>query len=267
MTELSQAGTALVTGAGRRLGREMALYLARRGHDVVVHYAASRDAAEAVAAEIRALGRRATTVGADLLVEAETRSLVRAAREALGAPLTLLVNNASLFVYDNIGSMSRESWDRNIETNLRAPVALTQDFAAQAPAAEGAPGAQRARALAVNLLDQRVRKLTPEYMSYTIAKMGLWAFTQTAARALAPNVRVNAIGPGSTLRGAHQSEAQFQAQRAATPLSRGPEPEDICAALGYFIDAPSVTGQLLCVDGGQHLAWQTPDILGSKRSD
>ena len=121
----------------------------------------------------------------------------------------------------------------------------------------------RALGLVVNMLDQRVRKLTPEFMSYTIAKMGLWAFTQTAARALAPHVRVNAIGPGSTLKGEHQSAAQFDAQRAASILERGANADDIVAALHYFLDAPAVTGQLLCIDGGQHLGWKTPDILGN----
>lgn len=254
---------ALVTGAARRLGREMALYLAGRGHDVAIHYATSTDEAEAVAGEARALGVAAATLRADLLAEAETRRLIDRAAVALGGPLTVLVNNASIFEYDNIASMTRQGWDRAIETNLRAPVALTQDFAAQAPKARrGADGEARAAALVVNMLDQRVRKLTPEFMSYTIAKMGLWAFTQTAARALGPDIRVNAIGPGSTLQGAAQSAAQFRAQRAGAVLERGADAADICAALGYFLDAPTVTGQLICVDGGQHLGWRTPDILG-----
>ena len=123
-------------------------------------------------------------------------------------------------------------------------------------------GEPLARALVVNMIDQRVRKLTPEFMSYTIAKMGLWAFTQTAAQALAPNVRVNAIGPGPTLRGGRQSESHFARQRAATIMGRGASVGDITSALGYFLDAPAVTGQLLCIDGGQHLAWETPDVLG-----
>lgn len=254
---------ALVTGAARRLGRAMALHLAGRGIDVAIHYATSAEAAEETAAEARALGVRAATLRADLLVEAETRTLVARAAEALGGPLDLLVNNASIFEYDTIRTGTRESWDRHIESNLRAPVALTQDFAAQAPkAGRQADGAALARALVVNMLDQRVLKLTPEFMSYTVAKMGLWAFTRTAARALAPDIRVNAIGPGTTLRGARQSEEHFRGQRAGSVLERGAEPGDICAALAYLIDARAVTGQLICVDGGQHLGWKTPDILG-----
>lgn len=254
---------ALVTGAARRLGRAMALHLASRGIHVAVHYASSEAEAEATAAEARALGVTAAPLRADLLVEAETRTLVARAAEALGGPLDILVNNASIFEYDNIRSLTRESWDRHIESNLRAPVALTQDFARQAPRAlRQADGAALAQALVVNMLDQRVLKLTPEFMSYTVAKMGLWAFTQTAARALGPDVRVNAIGPGSTLKGAQQREDHFHAQRANALLERGAGPEDICAALGYLIDARAVTGQLICVDGGQHLGWKTPDILG-----
>ena len=158
---------------------------------------------------------------------------------------------------------TRESWDRHIGSNLRAPFVLTQRFAEQAPAATVDPeGEPLARALVVNMIDQRVLKPTPEFMSYTIAKMGLWAFTRTAAQALAPQVRVNAIGPGPTVRGHRQSESHFARQRAGTILGRGAGPDEIAAALGFLIDAPGVTGQLICVDGGQHLGWQTPDILG-----
>lgn len=254
---------ALVTGAGRRLGRAMALHLAGRGFDVAVHYDRSREAAEAVAAEARALGVRAEALQADLLEEAPTATLVPAAAEALGGPLSVLVNNASIFEYDTIRTATRESWDRHIGSNLRAPFVLTQAFAAQAPGAvRDTAGEPVARALVVNMIDQRVLKLTPEFMTYTIAKMGLWALTRTGAQALAPDIRVNAIGPGPTLRGARQSEDHFAGQRAATVLKRGANPADITAALGYFLDAPAVTGQLLCVDGGQHLGWQTPDVLG-----
>lgn len=255
-------GRALVTGSARRLGRAMALYLAGRGLDVAIHYASSAEEAEGAAEEARGHGVRAVTLRADLLQEDETVALVPRAAEALGGPLTVLVNNASIFEYDNIRSATRDSWDRHIESNLRAPFVLTQAFAAQAPRATTADGEALSHALVVNMLDQRVRKLTPEFMSYTIAKMGLWAFTRTAARALGPDIRVNAIGPGSTLRGERQSEAQFRAQRAGAVLARGANAADVCAALGYFLDAPSVTGQLICTDGGQHLGWKTPDILG-----
>lgn len=254
--------TALVTGAGGRLGRAMAVYLAERGHDVAVHFATSDQGAEETAQMVRDLGRRAVTFQADLLDEAATQDLLPQARAALG-PITVLINNASIFEYDNITTATRRGWDRHMDSNLRAPFVLTQAFAAQAPDATlDTAGEPVASGLVVNLIDQRVRKLTPEFMTYTLAKMGLWAFTQTAAQALAPTVRVNAIGPGPTLKGARQSQQHFTEQRAATILGRGAGATDICAALGYFLDAPAVTGQLLCVDGGQHLGWKTPDVLG-----
>lgn len=254
---------ALVTGAGKRLGAAMALYLAGRGYDVAVHYATAQHEAEAVVAQITAMGRHAVAVQADLLIEAETETLVARATDALGGPLTLLVNNASIFEYDSVQSATRMSWDRHIESNLRAPFVLTQAFAAQAPQAmPDANGELMAQAMILNMIDQRVLKLTPEFMSYTIAKMGLWALTQTSAQALAPQIRVNAIGPGPTLQGARQSLDHFTKQRASTVLQRGANPADITAALGFFLDAPAVTGQLICVDGGQHLAWKTPDVLG-----
>jgi NAD(P)-dependent dehydrogenase (short-subunit alcohol dehydrogenase family) len=254
---------ALVTGAGKRLGRAMALDLARQGCDVAVHYATSGDDAEAVAAEIRAMGRRAVTLQADLLDEAQVVPLVDRAAEGLGGALTVLVNNASIFEYDNIETATRQRWDRHMESNLRAPFVLTQALAGQVPEPiEDDSGEPVAQGLVVNMLDQRVRKLTPEFMSYTIAKMGLWAFTQTAAQALAPRLRVNAIGPGPTLQGHKQSARHFAGQRAATILQRGANVEYVTAALGYLLSAPGVTGQLICVDGGQHLGWQTPDVLG-----
>ena len=254
---------ALVTGAGQRLGREMALYLGQRGYDVAVHYARSATGAEETAAEIRAMGQNAVPIQADLLSEDATQSLVPAAMAALGGPITCLINNASIFEYDTLQTATRTSWDRHMESNLRAPFVLMQAVADAAPAAKlddaGEPVAQT---LVINMLDQRVRKLTPEFMTYTLAKMGLWALTQTAARALAPDIRVNAIGPGPTLIGARQSQEHFDNQRSNTVLKRGSNPSDIVAALGYFLDAPGVTGQLLCTDGGQHLGWQTPDIQG-----
>ncbi|RYH07296.1 SDR family oxidoreductase [Tropicimonas sp. IMCC6043] len=253
---------ALVTGAARRIGRAMALYLAERGHDVAVHYHGSPDAAEEVAAEIRGMGRTAAAIPADLTREAEMQGLLPAAAAALGGPLNLLVNNASIYEPDSLDTANRESWDLHMESNLRAPVVLTQAFAAQAPRAIRDHSHEAlSQSLVVNIVDQRVLKPTPHFMSYTIAKMALWAFTQTAARALAPDIRVNAIGPGPTLPNPRQSEAQFRAQRAACVLERGSNRSDINAALGYFLDAPAVSGQLLCVDGGQHLAWKTPDVV------
>ncbi len=254
---------ALVTGAAKRLGRAMALYLAERWHDVAIHYAASCTAAEALAEQITAMGRKAVCLQADLLDEAALAPLVADAADGLGGPLSVLVNNASIFEQDSIVTATRESWDRHMMSNLRAPFVLTQEFAAQCPPPmHDASGEPMAQALVVNMLDQKVRKLTPQNMTYSIAKMGLWAFTQMAAQELGPRVRVNAIGPGPTLQAAEQRAEEYAQSRACTVLGRGANLSDITAALGFFVDAPAVTGQLICVDGGQHLAWQTPDVMG-----
>ncbi|MFK7754767.1 MAG: SDR family oxidoreductase [Sedimentitalea sp.] len=253
----------LVTGAGARLGRAMALYLGSRGFDVAVHYSGSQAGAEATVAEIKAMGQDAVALQADLLDEAQVQGLLPKASARLGGPITCLVNNASIFEHDTLASGTRTTWDRAIESNLRAPMVLIQAMAAQGlVAGQDAQGEPVSAGLVVNMIDQRVRKLTPEFTSYTIAKMGLWALTRTAAQELTPAIRVNGIGPGPTLQGGRQSAEDFARQRASTISGRGSNPSDITAALGYFLDAPAVTGQLLCVDGGQHLGWETPDVLG-----
>lgn len=255
--------TALVTGAGGRLGRAMALRLAERGHDVAVHFSTSEEGAEDTAAQVRALGRRAVTLRADLLDEAEAQALLPDAAGALGSPVTVLVNSASIFERDALASATREGWDRHLGIHGRAPLLLLQALAAQVPGpvpdAHGEPVAQ---GLAVNVIDQRVLKLTPEFFTYTLSKALLWTMTQTAARALAPRVRVNAVAPGPTLRAPRQTEAHFAAQRASTVLGRGSDPDDVAAALDYLLTAKAVTGTLLPVDGGQHLGWRTPDVGG-----
>ncbi|MFV0386454.1 SDR family oxidoreductase [Paracoccus sp. (in: a-proteobacteria)] len=254
---------ALVTGAARRLGRAMALYLAGRGYDVAIHYDRSATEAADTAAEARATGVRAQVFQADLLDHEATAALVPQVAGAMGQ-VTVLVNNASIFEYDNIRSATMESWDRHVGSNLRAPFQLIQSFATQAPkAAPDGNGEPVAAALVVNMADQRVMKPTPEFMTYSLAKAGLWALTRTAAQALAPDIRVNAIGPGPTMIGHRQTPQHFAAQRAATILKRGADPGDVTAALGYLLDAKAVTGQLICVDGGQHLGWRTPDIQDS----
>ncbi len=240
----------------------MALYLAGRGFDVAVHFATSATDAALTVAEITALGRRGAALQADLLDEGQLADLIPAAASALGGPLTLLVNNASIFDHDNLTTATKASWQRHFGSNLRAPFVLTQGFAAQVPKAVLVAGEPVAQGLIVNMIDQRVLKPTPEFMTYSLAKAALYALTRTAAQALAPDIRVNGIGPGPTVQGARQSEDHFARQRAATILRRGADPADICAALGYFLDSPSVTGQMIAVDGGQHLAWATPDVLG-----
>jgi len=256
MSEATSQRRALVTGAGKRPGRAMALYLGQRGYDVAVHYASSRVGAEEVVAGIKAQGQRAVAIEADLLSEDAVQGLLPHATEALGGPVHVLVNNASIFEHETFESATRASWDRHMASNLRAPFVLTQALAAQIPEpVMDERGEPLAQGLVVNMIDQRVRKLTPDFASYTIAKMGLWAMTRTAAQALAPRVRVNGIGPGPTLQSTEQTAEQFAKQRARTILKRGVNTSDIVGALGYFLNAPAITGQLLCVDGGQHLAW------------
>ncbi|MHA3913253.1 SDR family oxidoreductase [Halovulum sp. GXIMD14793] len=256
-------GAALITGGAKRLGRAMAVEAARLGFDIAIHYYGSAAEADATVAELQAMGVCAVALSADLLDDSATLALVGQAAEALGRPLTLLVNNASIFEYDTLQSATLESWDRHIGSNLKAPFLLSQAFARQVPdATQGIAGDVTANANIINMIDQRVRKLTPEFMTYTLAKSALWTLTRTSAQALAPSIRVNATGPGPTLQGARQSEAHFQTQRAATILQRGADSEDIARTLRFIVESPALTGQLLCIDGGQHLGWRTPDILG-----
>lgn len=243
-------GAALVTGGGKRIGRAICLSLAEAGFDVVIHYNSSADAAEAVAEEVRALGRRAAVVRADLSDEAQVRTVVPAAVDALG-PLAVLINNASVFEDDRVGSLDRASWDAHIETNLRAPIVLAEAFAAQAP--DGA--------CIVNLLDQRVLKPDPRFFSYALSRNGLWWATQTLAQALAPRIRVNGVGPGPTLASIHQTAEDFAAEARNVPLQRAGSPEAVADAVRWLVGAELVTGQMIAVDGGQHLAWRTPDIV------
>ncbi len=242
-------GVALVTGAARRIGCAVALDLGRRGWGVGVHYHQSEPEALEVVRAIRAAGGRAEALPADLRDEAATGALVGRAAAALG-PVTLLVNNASLFENDDVETTTRESWNAHLETNLRAPFVLSQAFARALPA--GGAGN------IVNVLDERVWKPTPYFTSYTLSKSGLWTLTQTLALALAPHIRVNAIGPGPTLPSPRQTEAQFARQVAALPLKRGPALEEICDAVRFILAAASMTGQMIALDGGQHLGWAHP---------
>ncbi len=246
--------TALVTGAAHRIGNELASSLAANGWSVAIHYNRSAEAAEGLAARLKAdHGVEAEPVKADLSVQSEIDCLIERTQDTLG-PLTCLINNASTFEYDNVEELNRGTWDLHMETNLWAPLRLSQLFARALP--EGSKGS------IINLLDQRIWKLTPEFMSYTVSKTALWTLTQTLAQALAPRVRVNAIGPGPTLRNARKTEKDFQKQIDATPLGRNADVTEIAAAMRFILETPSLTGQMIALDGGQHLIWQTPDIVG-----
>ncbi|MCC7282845.1 MAG: SDR family oxidoreductase [Acetobacteraceae bacterium] len=237
---------ALVTGAARRIGAAIAGGLADAGFDVAISYAHSGEAASATVARLQGFGRKAVALRADLAGEAGPGDLLERAAEALG-PVGVLVNNASAFERDEWHDATRASWEHHLGPNLRAPFVLTQAFARALPAA--------AEGVVINMLDQRVWSLTPHFVSYTVSKAGLWTLTRTMALALAPRIRVNAIGPGPALPSPRQTEAQFRAQAAAVPLGRGTGPDEIARAALAILALPSMTGQMIALDGGQHLQW------------
>jgi NAD(P)-dependent dehydrogenase (short-subunit alcohol dehydrogenase family) len=247
---MAARGWALVTGAARRIGRTLALTAARAGYDVLIHQRNSAEDAAETARLVASSGGRAQVVASDLADPVACRATVAAAP----GELTLLVNCASVFDDDRIETLTADGWDAAFATNVRAPVLLSQAFAAALPAAD--------TGLIVNIADQRVLRPTPQFFSYAVSKAALWTTTQMLAQALAPRIRVNAIAPGPTLASVHQTPADFETEAHAVPLGHGATPDEIGQALAYLIDAASVTGQMLAVDGGQHLSWRTPDIVG-----
>jgi NAD(P)-dependent dehydrogenase (short-subunit alcohol dehydrogenase family) len=239
---------ALVTGAARRIGAAIALALAGAGFDIAVHFRASREDAESLASSIRRVGRRAELFQGDLAQESQIETLIEGVKAALG-PVGVLINNASRFERDEWNTVTRQSWDAHLAPNLRAPFVLAQQFARMLPIeAEGS---------IINMLDQRVWSLTPHYISYSVSKYALWGLTQSLALALAPRIRVNGIGPGPALPNAQQSMAQFEAQCASTPLRRGTSAQEIAEAVLAILRLPAMTGQMLGLDGGQHLQWKS----------
>jgi len=251
---MSAQGAALVTGAGKRLGRAFALKLAAAGYPLIVHARhADEDAAETVRL-IEAEGGQAAIVTGDLSDRFELSTLIQRAAEPFG-PLAVLVNSASLFQDDRMGTITDESWDAHFAANLHAPVMLAQAFAAQVDALP-----KGADPSIVNIIDQRVLKPNPQFFTYSLTKAALHRATVTMAQALAPRIRVNGIGPGPTLPSIHQTEASFADEAHATLLQRGSPPEALADALLYLVTARSVTGQMLAVDGGQHLNWKTADL-------
>ena len=236
----------LVTGAAKRIGREICLHFARQGWDVIAHYHTSVDQANALQLEIKDLGQKCWLVQADLSDEIQVRSLIQNAIDQSGG-IDILVNNASTFTYDSIETMDRQSWDYHMEPNLWAPILLSQEFARLCQ-----------QGLIVNILDQRVLNLTPHYLSYSISKYALWGATQSLALALAPAIRINGIGPGPTLKNDRQTDQQFERQYTELPLEKPISPQEIAETVEYFWKSPSVTGQIIAVDGGQHLGWAMP---------
>ena len=244
--------TVLITGSAKRIGRQLALDLAGAGYDVAVHCNTSRPEAETVAREIIAKGRRAIVVQGDLADVQTPERLVAEVTHGLG-PLTTLINNASIFEPDEVGGISSESWSTHQDTNLRAPIMLAQAFAKALP--------DNLLGNIINIIDQRVWKLNPRFFSYTMSKTGLWTATRTLAQALAPRIRVNAIGPGPALPSVRMDQSEFDKQARLTLLGRGTSPAEISEAAKFILSQPALTGQMIALDGGQHLVWQTPDIV------
>jgi NAD(P)-dependent dehydrogenase (short-subunit alcohol dehydrogenase family) len=257
MSEELLLKSVLVTGAARRIGRAIALNLAKSGWSVAVHCNRSAKEAEALVDEISNFGGKAAVVKADLAIEEATAGLIYKANEAIG-PISCLVNNASVFEKDTPKTSTRESWETHMQVNLRAPFQLTQKFLLQLP--RGVEGN------IINLIDQRVWNLTPFFTSYTVSKVALWGLTQNLALALAPSVRVNAIGPGPTLPSVHQTEEQFRRKWSEQPLSRPVMPEEICSAIQFILDVSSMTGQMIVLDGGEHLGW-APGETGEEKAE
>lgn len=243
--------TVLVTGGAKRIGAAIVRDLAANGFAVAIHCHNSRDNAEALQAEIVAEGGKAAVVTCDLTEPSEVRGLISEAERAIG-PIHLLVNNASIFRNDSITNLDMRSWDDHFSVHLKAPALLTSDLARLLPA--------DATGMVVNIIDQRVWRLTPKFFSYTLSKSALWTATRTMAQALAPRIRVNAIAPGPAMANERQTEEDFARQQSAVPLGLGPDPREFGATIRWLWDAPSVTGQMIALDGGQHLAWQTPDV-------
>ena len=242
----SQHRLVLITGGARRIGRAIALQLAEYGFDIALQYNTSQEAAEEVVASIKRLGRQAICLRADLSLSSDITALFPRCCSELGAP-SCLVNNASEFHHDTVTTTNLHSWNRHFEVNLRAPVFLAQALHTHLP--KGVEGN------IINIIDQRVWKLTPDFFSYTLSKAGLWTATQTLAQALAPNIRVNAIGPGPVLKNVHQTYEAFEKEVRSTLLKRSPSAEEIARAVLFILEAPSMTGQMIALDSGQHLAW------------
>ncbi|WP_027144522.1 SDR family oxidoreductase [Mesorhizobium sp. WSM3626] len=244
---------ALVTGGAKRIGKAIVEDLASHGFAVAIHSNRSHDEADALAAGINRSGGRAAVMAADLTDMDAVSDLVGQAEAALG-PISLLVNNASLFVDDSVEDFDWHAWDRHFAIHVKTPALLARNFARSLP--EGQEG------LIVNVIDQRVWRPTPRYFSYALSKSALWTQTQMLAQALGPGIRVNAIGPGPTLKNVRQDDSDFDAQVAGLILRRGPELPEFGATIRYLWETRSVTGQMIALDGGQHLAWQTPDVTG-----
>ncbi len=238
-------GTILITGAAKRIGRSLALNLGKAGHPVAVHFRGSETEAQATVDEINSSGGKAASVQADLANGDETSALVENAAKALGRPVEILINNAGAFIHDTLETFTSDTYSKNMGTNLEAPLILSKAFAKQLPA--------NVQGNIINVIDQRVLNITPDFLTYTISKHALFALTRILAKELAPNIRVNAIGPGPTFKNEFQSDEDFAKEAKGVPLGKGPELQEFSRTVQFILSTGSLTGQMITLDGGQHL--------------
>ena len=249
-----EARKIIITGGATRIGAAIAKKLSGKEIEILIHYNKSKSKAENLKKELQKKGSKVFLVRGDLSKEKDVNKIITFAKSKLKF-FDCLINNASLFENDKIENFTTDSWGKHLRTNLRTPALLSKMFARNIKGKNNN---------IINIIDQRVFKLTPYFFSYTISKTGLYTLTKTSAMSLAPNIRVNGIAPGPTLKNKRQSEKHFKKQYMATPLKRKVDVEQICNAVDFFIKNRSITGQVLAVDSGQSLNWQTPDIMGGK---
>ena len=249
-----EARKIIITGGATRMGAAIARKLSGPNIEILIHYNKSKLKAEKLKKELSSKGTKVYLVKGDLSKETDIKKIIKFAKSKLKF-FDCLVNNASLFENDKLENFSLDSWSKHLRTNLRAPALLTKEFAKNVKGKNNN---------IINIIDQRVFKLTPYFFSYTLSKTGLYTLTKTSAMSLAPNIRVNAIAPGPTIKNQRQSEKHFKKQYLATPLRRQVDVEQICNAVDFFIKNISITGQVLAIDSGQNLNWQTPDVMGKE---
>ncbi len=249
-----EANKIIITGGATRIGAAISKKLSGPGVEIVIHYNKSKSSAEKLKKELSKSETKVYLVKGDLSKEKDVKKIVKFAKSKLKY-FDCLVNNASLFENDKIENFTTNSWGRHLKTNLRAPALLSKEFAKNTKSSNNN---------IINIIDQRIFKLTPFFFSYTISKTGLYTLTKTSAMSLAPNIRVNGIAPGPTLKNKKQTEKHFRKQYLATPLKRQVDLKEICNAVDFLINNRSITGQVLAIDSGQNLNWQTPDIMGTK---
>ncbi len=249
-----EARKIIITGGATRMGAAIARKLSGPNKEILIHYNKSKLKAEKLKKELSSKGTKVYLVKGNLSKETDIKKIIKFAKSKLKF-FDCLVNNASLFENDKLENFSLDSWSKHLRTNLRAPALLTKEFAKNVKGKNNN---------IINIIDQRVFKLTPYFFSYTLSKTGLYTLTKTSAMSLAPNIRVNAIAPGPTIKNQRQSEKHFKKQYLATPLKRQVDVEQICNAVDFFIKNISITGQVLAIDSGQNLNWQTPDVMGKE---